>query len=51
MEEQQQEDPKDRKKRLQHEAYRRWYTSDKGKAYREANRQRAKEQNALREVK
>lgn len=51
MEEQKEETKEARKKRLQHEAYRRWYTSPKGQAYRDANRQKAKEQDALREVK
>lgn len=31
------------KKKAQHEAYKRWYSSEKGKAYRESYKQRYKE--------
>ena len=41
------EDPVARKKRKQHEAWARWYSSPKGIAYREKYRQRAKELRAL----
>lgn len=41
------------KKKAQHEAWKRWYTGEKGKAYRESklNRQRAKELEAARQEK
>lgn len=39
------------KKQAQHEAYRRWYLSEKGKAYRDSYKQRHKELKAKREEK
>ena len=38
--EEEKEDPIARKKRLQHEAYRRWYTSPKGAEYRQRQKER-----------
>lgn len=45
------QEARDRKRKAQHEAWRRWYRSDKGEAYRAKYKQRAKELRVLREAK
>ena len=45
------EDPIARKKRLQHEAYRRWYTGPKGLAFKEKKRKKPLAERQAEEVK